>query len=355
MRYTLVIFVGLFCFFACKKDKTKDSVSADPNFSIKAVDLSSYPEIKDLSFTTFNAAGYAEDMLLTLKNSGVNTIRLRIWKDPINGRCGLEEVSNLSKVLKQNGFKVWLTVHYSDTWADPGAQTKPEAWKLLSFAQLKDSVYAYTKQIVTLIHPDYIQIGNEVNNGFLWPEGSLLNKAQFLELLSQGIKAVRQESPESKLILQYAGYRNAQWFLTNIGTVDVDMIGLSYYPMWHGNNLDSLQSVLTSIATQTGKEVLIAETSYPFTLGWNDWTNNVLGDSTQLHPSYPATPQGQKDFLDKIRLISISAKNGKGFCYWGAELISTKGSTSKVGSAYENQALWDFNAKALPAMSVYLK
>ena len=168
--------------FACNKSENK-LVQVEKPFFIKGVDASFIPEIRLSNIITKNANGQVEDMLLTLKNAGVNTIRLRIWNDPINQHSGFEEVKTFSNEIKKLGLKVWLTIHYSDNWSDPGAQTKPNAWNGLVFAQLKDSMRNYTSKIAKEIKLDYIQIGNEINNGFLWPEGSFSNPNQMFELL----------------------------------------------------------------------------------------------------------------------------------------------------------------------------
>lgn len=343
----------LLLFFACKKNNASNVAVKPSPFFIKAADMSFLPQVRQSGVKVYNQNGYNEDMLQTLVKSGVNTIRLRLWKDPVDGHCGFEEVKTLAAELKKVGLKVWLTVHYSDTWADPGAQTKPLAWKNISYAQLKDSVFDYTGKIMAEIQPDYIQIGNEINNGFLWPEGNISSLSQFKELMNQGIMAVRLSSYSCSVILQYAGYKDVLWFMNQIGEVGADIIGLSYYPTWHGTNLDSLQLQLSTVSTLTNKPVIIAETSYPFTLAWNDWTNNIIGDSSQLHPQFPATKNGQRDFLLRIRDIASKANNGQGFCYWGGEWISFKGETAKDGSSNENQAFWDFNGSALPILDAY--
>ncbi len=338
--------------FACNKSEKK-LVQVENPFLIKAVDASFIPEIRLSNLITKNANGEAEDMLLTLKNAGVNTIRLRIWNDPMNQHSGFEEVKNFSDEIKKIGLKVWLTIHYSDTWADPGAQTKPSAWNGLTFTQLKDSLRIYTSKIAKEIKPDYIQIGNEINNGFLWPEGSFSNTMQMLELLKEGVKAVKENSPQTKIIIHFAGYDKADYFYSQLTNLDYDIIGISYYPLWHGKSIDTLQTQLLSLSSQFNKPILIAETAYPFTFGWNDWTNNIIGDSSQILPQFSASIQGQKDYLNKIKYIISNTPNGFGFAYWGAEFISFKGSQAKNGSSWENQALWDFNNKALPSMSVF--
>jgi len=338
--------------FACNKSENKIITTENP-FFIKCVDASFIPEIRLSKLMTFNEKGQVEDMLVTLKNAGVNTIRLRIWNNPANTHSGFEEVKNFSAEIKKLGLKVWLTIHYSDTWADPGAQTKPSAWTGLTFVQLKDSLKNYTAKIVSEINPDYVQIGNEINNGFLWPEGSFSNKTQMLDLLNEGVKAVRENATQTKIIIHFAGHENADYFYSQLANLDYDIIGLSYYPLWHGKSLDTLQMNLQSLSSKYKKDILIAETSYPFTFGWNDWTNNIIGDSSQILPQFPATVQGQKDYFNSIKNLVLKTPNGIGFAYWGAEFIAFKGNEAKNGSSYENQALWDFTNKALPAMSVF--
>ena len=321
---------------------------------IKAADMSYLPLIESEGTVFYNNQLVAEDALQTLKKSGCNTIRIRLWHSPSDHHSGFNEVKLLAQRVKSLGMKVWLTVHYSDTWADPGQQSKPSAWNNLSFNQLKSQFEQYTQQIVTQIHPDIIQIGNEINNGFVFPEGNLTNnESQFLSLLASASNVIRTQSPSTKIMLHYAGIQGASWFFSKTAAIDYDYIGLSYYPVWHGTDLNLLQQTLTSLGQTYSKKVLIAETSYPFTLGWNDWTNNVLGQTNQLHPNYPATLDGQKNFLEQIKTTIQQTPNGVGFCYWGAEWIAFRGTQASNGSSWENQALWDFNHKSVPAMTIF--
>jgi arabinogalactan endo-1,4-beta-galactosidase len=321
---------------------------------IKAADMSYLPLIESEGTVFYNNQLVAEDALQTLKKSGCNTIRIRLWHSPSDHHSGFNEVKLFAQRVKSLGMKVWLTVHYSDTWADPGQQSKPSAWNNLSFNLLKSQFEQYTQQIVTQIHPDIIQIGNEINNGFVFPEGNLTNnESQFLSLLASASNVIRAQSPSTKIMLHYAGIQGASWFFSKTAAIDYDYIGLSYYPVWHGTDLNLLQQTLTSLGQTYSKKVLIAETSYPFTLGWNDWTNNVLGQTNQLHPNYPATLDGQKNFLEQIKTTIQQTPNGVGFCYWGAEWIAYRGIQASNGSSWENQALWDFNHKSVPAMTIF--
>lgn len=336
---------------ACKKANTSSSNSH--SLEIKGADMSYLPEVRKSGLTFYNPNNQAEDMLTTLKNAGVNVIRLRLWKNPTDNTSGFETVKNLCTEIRSKGMKTLISVHYSDTWADPKAQTKPAIWSSISYSALKDSVYSYTQKIVQEMNPDYIQIGNEINGGLLWPDGDWNNPAQMKELLQKGISAVRSVNNTTKIIIHYAGYEYADDFFTNLFGMDYDIIGISYYPIWHGKNLDALKSSLTTIGTKHNKSILIAETSYPFTLSWNDYTNNVVGLNSQIIDQYPATPAGQKAYIEKLMQIMKSIPKGIGVCYWGAEWVSYKGTVATNASTWENQAFWDFTNKSLPVLEAF--
>lgn len=338
--------------FSCSKGNSPKEPAIDFS-SIRAADMSYLPLIESEG-TVYKHAGQLEDPITTLKNAGCNTIRIRLWQNPSFGHSGLAEVKTFAARVKQAGLKVWLTVHYSDTWADPGTQTKPVAWQGLSFVDLKSAVSNYTTQIMTEINPDIIQIGNETNDGMLWPDGKLTtNESQFLELLSSASAAVRSKSTTTKIMLHYAGTSGSDWFFSKVASIDYDYIGLSYYPIWHGKSLSTLQSTMTTLGQLYNKKVLVAETSYPFTFGYNDFTNNIIGLQNQIIDTYSASAQGQKDYLAALKNTVKQSSNGYGFCYWGAEWVAFRGPTSTNGSSWENQALWDFNNNALPALDAF--
>jgi arabinogalactan endo-1,4-beta-galactosidase len=280
----LSLFALLAIQFACSSSDSPDTpVVVDPpvvtDDFIRAADISFLPEIESAGVVLSNN-GKTEDMLTTLKNAGCNTIRIRLWKNPAGGHSGLTEVKALAARVKQAGLKVWLTVHYSDTWADPAAQTTPAEWKDLSFADLKTAVATYTSTIITEINPDIIQIGNEINSGLLWPQGHLINQeVQCIDLLKTASATIRSKAPKTKIMIHYAGVKasDTDWFFGKVKAVDYDYIGLSYYPVWHGKDLTVVKSTIDALGTKFSKKVVIAETAYPFTLGYNDWTNNIVG------------------------------------------------------------------------------
>lgn len=353
MRFStrwLLIFLFASLMVACKKpvNPTKDTF-------IRGADLSKLPEIEENGTVFYNSKGLAENALKIFKANGLNTVRLRLWVHPAGVRSSLQEVAAFSKRIHASGLKVWLDLHYSDTWADPGHQAKPAAWENLNLQQLEDSVYSYTLRVVKIIQPQYVQIGNEINHGFLWDDGRISHPAQFAALLQKGTSAVRAANISIRIILHYAGYRGANGFFSLVKNhpTDYDIIGLSYYPWWHGKSLDTLQLVINQLTEKYHKKVVIAEIAYPFILSWNDWTNNIVGSTNQLIPGYPATPAGQEAFLWKLRTILQSNPDGEGFCYWEPEWVSYKGQQSTIGSPWENLGLFDFQNKALPAMSAF--
>lgn len=356
----IVILLSVLLQTACSSDSEKsDGGTVTPPIVtgdfIKAADISFLPEI-EAAGVVFTNNGKTEDMLTTLKSAGCNTIRIRLWKDPANGHSGLTEVKTLAQRVKKAGLKVWLTVHYSDDWADPAVQTTPAAWKNLSFTDLKAAVASYTTTILTEINPDIIQIGNEINTGLLWPQGHLINKeAQCIDLLKTASATIRSKAPNTKIMMHYAGVSatDTNWFFTKVKSVDYDYIGLSYYPIWHGKDLATIKTTIDALGKNFSKKVVIAETAYPFTLGFNDWTNNIMGQTDQLVSGYPATPEGQKSFVLAIKDLVKSSSYGQGFAYWGGEWVSFKGNQATNGSTFENQAFYDFSNKALPVLQAF--
>ena len=353
MKYAMMFCLAL-AFTGCGSDDDKgNTTEPETEAFIRGVDMSFLPEAEQ-DGTAYKNNNVTQDALLTLKNAGVNTIRIRIWKDPANAHSGFQEVKTLAQRVHAMGMKVWLTVHYSDTWADPSAQQKPQIWAALSFADLKTAAVNYTNTLLSGIQPDIIQIGNETNDGFMYPEGNLSsNESQYLQLVNAISATIRANAPDTKIMLHHAGTQGAEWFFNKTANVDYDYIGLSYYPIWHGKDLAALQSSVTALGQAHNKKVIIAETAYPFTLGYNDYTNNIVGLQSQLIPAYPASADGQKNFLLAVRNVAESSPAGAGFCYWGGEWVAFKGPTATNGSTFENQALWDFGLNALPALEAF--
>ncbi len=338
----------------CSDGDEKSIPPPSYDLAIRAADVSFLPEIRESEAIFKNRSDVAQDVLDILKEEGCNTIRLRLWHTPASGRSGLEEVAAFASEIKAKGFDLWIILHYSDTWADPGQQAKPALWNNLSLNDLSDSVYKYTKKVVTQLNPEDIQLGNEINSGMLWPEGNISNPANFITLLKRGAQAVRDAGTGTKAMIHFAGLNGSEGFyqVLKSNTVDYDIIALSYYPRWHTKSLFNVKSIISQLKTANNKAVVIAETAYPFTLDWNDWTHNIVGLPEHLITGYPATEKGQHDFLMDLRK-AITEGGGTGLAYWAPEWVAYKGEQATDGSAWENMALFDFEFKALQGITVF--
>ncbi|WP_448535243.1 glycosyl hydrolase 53 family protein [Pseudothermotoga sp.] len=341
---------------------------------ILGVDVSMLYEIERLG-GRFYDAGVEKDCLQILKDHGVNWVRLRVWNDPTNlggGNCNHENMTELAAKAKKYGLKVLIDFHYSDWWADPGKQNKPKAWRDLHGEDLQRALYDYTKFVLEYmkergVRVDMVQVGNELNNGFLWPDGQISGPNAggfdgFTALLKSAIKAVRDFDPEIPIAVHLAeGGNNSlfRWFFDELvkRNVDFDIIGVSYYPYWHGT-LEELSHNLNDVSQRYKKDVLVVETAYPWTLRDSDGHANIFGDeSLQWTAGYLATVRGQKSFLrDLIRVLKqVPDGRGLGLFYWEGAWIPVKGAGWKTGEGnpWENQTLFDFQGNALETLKIF--
>ena len=331
---------------------------------IRGVDISSAPQITNAG-GGWKLNGIPGDVLDIFKTNGANYVRLRLWYSPSNGYCGLDSTLAFALKVKAKGFRLLLDIHYSDTWADPGHQTKPAAWSSLPFSSLNDSVYAYTKRVILALKnqntlPDMVQVGNEITGGMLWPEGKISTGgwANFTTLLKSGIQGVRDvaDTSTTKIMIHIdrgGDNSTSRWFFDNLNSYNVnfDIIGQSYYPWWHGS-FSNLSSNINDLAARYNKNIVIAETAYPWTSQYvNDGVPNVGFDPTKLPPGYPVNPQGQNDFLTYLSILIKDVPNnrGMGFFYWEPADISVP----TVGSAWENYCVFDFNGNAFNSIHVF--
>ena len=326
------------------------------------VDISMLKQVED-GGGLFYENGIQIDPIQIYKDKGINTARIKIWHTPSLNYNSLENVIEMADRAKSAGLDILLDFHYSDTWADPSNQIKPVAWEDLPFEILCDSIEHYSRHVVTKLKnqntlPKYVQIGNETDCGFLWPDGYVCNEFNndqqwnklgtlFMHAM-EGVNSALDINDSLKFISHVSS--GGSWFFNNLieQGVDIDILSISYYPMWHGT-LDDLILNMDELGNYFQKPVLIAETAYPFTLQWNDNTNNILGLETQLLENYEATEQGQLVFLNDLITIVNENDHGLGICYWAPDWIST----SQFGSSWENQALFDFNGELLDAISVF--
>ncbi|MEM6785014.1 MAG: glycosyl hydrolase 53 family protein [Bacteroidota bacterium] len=307
----------------------------------------------------------SEGALPLLAEAGVNTVRLRLWHTPEPGRDDLADVLAAATRADARGLDVLLALHYSDSWADPGKQTTPRAWATLSTELLPDSVYRYTRDVLLALRdqgtpPRYVQLGNEITVGMLWDTGRVggafdtpAQWAQLAELLTQGRAAVHDVLGDDATVVLHidrgADLAGATWFFDRLRPLfgDFDVIGLSYYPWWHGD-LDAFTATLDGLAERYGLPLFVAETGYPWSLGFFDDTNNLVGLPEHVLPGFPATPAGQADFLAAVSTTVAAVPGGLGVCYWAPDWIVAP----TLGSAWENVALFDDEGQLLPAAAV---
>ena len=335
----------------------------------RGVDISFLPQVEQ-GGGVFRQDGVPEDLFFILQSQGLNTIRLRLWHTPLTGHSGLPETLFLAERAKAADMDILLDFHYSDIWGDPGSQGKPRAWDSLSISVLADSMRAYTRDVLSVmiardVAPSMVQLGNEITAGILWDDGRVAGPyntpeqwSQLNSLLLAASEGVAEafsglQAPEIMIhVDRGADNAGARWFFDNLLAqgFDFDVIGLSYYPWWHGP-LEFFEQNLNDLATRYGKDLVVVETAYPWTLAWFDGMHNLVGMPEHQLPGYPATPEGQKLFLETIMNMVAAVPNsrGRGVFYWAPEWIAAPG----FGSAWENVALFDDQGSALPALEAF--
>ncbi len=300
------------------------------------------------------------DVLGYLKSNGMNAMRVRLFVDP--SKAGAEDqgegvcqdlpfVIALGQRIKAAGFNLLLDIHYSDTWTDPGQHSTPSSWTVTS--ALADSVYSYTCRVLNAMidanaKPDFIQVGNEVTYGMLWPTGHCYPSganygngtfANFANYLIHGIQACREVCPAAKIVVhtEMSRVSNVTSFyqaLSNF-TSDYDIIGLSYYPYWHGD-LSVLEGLLTTLeTTYPTKKIQIVETGYPHAY-------YPTGANYDLQSTWPATEAGQKAFAQQL-VATLNAHSSVTGLYWWFPEANEYGInyTNAVTTDWYNCGWWD--------------
>ncbi len=240
-------------------------------------DISFLPELEARG-RKFSDNGVEKDPILIMKDHGFNYVRLRIFNDPARdsgyapgkGFCDLTNTKKMAKRVKDAGMKLLLDFHYSDYWADPGKQYKPAAWRNLSFEELKKALYDYTRNVIQELKdqgttPDMVQVGNEINHGLVWPEGNVSNVDSMAQLLAAGVAAVKSVDPAIVIMMHVAlGGQNDEtvFFYDQLKARNIhfDVIGLSYYPKWHGT-LDDLRDNMHDLLRRYDKDIIVVEYS----------------------------------------------------------------------------------------------
>lgn len=349
---------------------------------IKGADVSIMPEL-ERNGTKFYDNGIEQDGLTILKNHGVNWIRVRIWNNPYvvgpegvgGGNTDEAKAIEMAKRAKALGMKVLVDFHYSDFWVDPGQQKKPDAWKNDSGDKLVDDVYAYTAKVMQDFNaqgvtPDMVQVGNELNNGMLWPEAQLTednpNGYKFLaKLLNAGLQAVHDNDKDNKVktMIHLAGVDVNLYhtFFDNLivknKVNDFDIIGMSFYPFWHGT-MDDLKNTMNDVSAKYNKDVIAVETAFGYTLEDADFEKNNFGTNEEKVSGYKATVQGQATGLRDVMatVASVNDNRGLGIFYWAPDWVINEKvgwKSNGGGNGWDNLTLFDTKGNALESMDTF--
>jgi arabinogalactan endo-1,4-beta-galactosidase len=339
----ILVFFSL-TLFACEEDvKPKPPVVPTENTFFKGADISWLAQMEATGYVFYDEIGNPADCLDLLMARGINAVRLRVFvhpsSDKISGHCSPTETAEMAARAKEKGLDVMIDFHYSDTWADPAHQTKPATWANVSFAALQDSLYTHTQYTLNLLKqagvtPKWVQIGNEIPSGMLWPSGHIDNPQQLAQLLSKGHQAVKDIDTTIQTIVHIdQGNDNARfrWFfdLMQQNGAQFDIIGASYYPHWLGTDytvtISDLGNNLQDMVTRYNKPVMIVE---------------VGGDYWQV--------DNTKDMLIATIGAALDVPNNQclGVFYWEPQ-------GAKPWSGYQLNC-WQDNGRPSPALDAFL-
>ena len=375
---------GLFMFLFCTTASAQKYVGGD-------ISMLPYYEQKGATYYSHDREPI-NDLITYSKEEGWNAMRVRLfvnptkqttnssdpytWSSDDNVCQDLEWVKTLGKRIKDAGMKFMLDIHYSDTWADPGKQWTPEAWASLSDDALATKVYDYTIDVLTQLknagaEPDFVQTGNEISYGMLWgrpnstlyqcwPSSSTTNWTRFTKLLSKATQAVRTTTPSAKIILHVERVSTSQQkdntgyaALTNFynqmtaAKIDYDIIGLSYYPYFHGAMSELDGAIRKLEASYPSKKIMLVETGYPCA-----WA--VPGSTYDTSKTWAYNDAGQKAYTDSLVTILNKHSNVNGLFWWWPE-YNAKGTSL---SGWYNAPLFDsrtgYATSALSEMKKFL-
>lgn len=320
----------------------------------------------------YRDAGQARDPFAILRGHGFICVRLRLFtssaaqaaNDPYNYINNLDYTVPLARRVKQAGLRFMLDFHYSDTWADPGHQAKPAAWANLSFAQLEQRMYDYNSNCLAAFKaaaamPDYVQVGNEITSGMLWPDGAVggtndtpaqwTKLGQLMKAAIRGIQDASGSTPPRIVVHIDRGgdWAGTQWFFDRLQQqqVQFDIVGQSYYPFWHGT-LSDLRTCLTNAAQRYGKPLIVAETAFPWVK--TNWDGTPIAPLVGINPG----PDGQVQFTAALAAVvkGVPGGLGLGIFWWGAEYQTTPGLNL---AGFDGKSFFDSSGNALPVVDAF--
>ena len=276
----IVLLFSVVLLTGCNKNTESQNKPDNTNSPFaKGADISWLPQMEATGYKFYSDNGQEEDCFKILKDHGINSIRLRTFVNPsddqASGHCSKDETVAMAVRAQKWGMKVMIDFHYSDTWADPSKQAKPKAWEGHDFPTLLNDLYNCTYDVMTAlktagISPEWVQVGNEIPEGMVYPEGSSTNWPQLAQLINKGYDAIKAVSPESKVILHVDQGNNNdrfRWWFDNAKAngAKYDIIGLSYYPYWlegkpdYTLSIDDLGKNMNDMVSRFGKAVMVVE------------------------------------------------------------------------------------------------
>jgi arabinogalactan endo-1,4-beta-galactosidase len=308
-------FLFALCLSCCQKKGSPSTdpplMGADTTVFAKGADISWLTQMEQAGDKFYDASGMQTDCMELMQHLGINSIRLRVWVNPAGGWNGNADVVKKALRAKKLGFRILIDFHYSDTWADPGNQTKPAAWAGYDFTTLSTTVHDYTLSVLDTLKlsgivPSWVQIGNETNDGMLWPDGKAsLNMANFSALVNAGYNAVKTVNDSIKVIVHISNGNNNdlfRWIFDGLKANGAhwDIIGMSLYPSvssWQSDNISCLANMKDMIS-RYNTPVMMCEVGMP-------------ADQASACQSFLS------DLISKTK--SITARQGLGVFYWEPE------------------------------------
>lgn len=405
---SLLLLISACTLVSCTKtiDASRSEVTEDAGIFVEKVgnlpadfymgaDVSSVIALEKSGVVFRDKNGNPCDIFKTLKENGINCIRIRVWNNPFDesgngfggGNNDINTAIEIAKRAKKAKLGVYLDFHYSDFWADPSKQMVPRAWKDMDIDAKADALYAYTVECLEKVKaagitPVILQIGNETTGTFCGEN----NWLKITKLFSKASEAMRAVFPKAKIAVHFTNPEKTGEYeryaaILDRYKVDYDIFASSYYPYWHGT-LENLTSELAGIREKHGKDVMCAETSYMYTYENGDENGNTISEETVCDKPYPPTVQGQADEVRDV-IAAVNAAGGIGVFYWEPAWIGVPGSTWEEqsalwekygsgwassyagvydpadagiyygGSSWDNQAMFDFEGRPLDSLSVF--
>lgn len=374
------------------------SESARGDF-IRGVDISMTIAEEESGVVYRDRAGNPQDIFKTLRENGVNYIRVRVWNNPYDdngnsfggGHNDLDTAIKIGKRAAKYKLPMLVDFHYSDFWADPNKQKAPRAWAGMNIEQKCQAVYEYTKDSLKQLRRagcivGMVQVGNETTTG-LCGEKNWMNVCK---IMNAGSKAVREISKDIKVAVHFTNpekdgeYMHIAQILDH-NKVDYDIFASSDYPYWHLGT-KSLAKVLGQVADTYHKQVMVAEFSSAYTYEDGDDNGNSISEDSYFfgEKNYPVSVQGQAECIwDYINDLSALGEKCVGVFWWEPAWIPVPGNSRAErqalwekhgsgwassyaavydpddagkywgGSAWDNQALFDYDGKPLASLAAW--